>query len=527
MAAELFVGIDVGTTGCRALAVDAEGVVRAEATTEYGFAMPRPGWTEQDPEEWWSGAVRCLRSLVAQVGAGAIRGVGLTGQMHGSVFLDGRGAVIRPALLWNDQRTVAQCDAIEARVGSERLYALAGNPALTGFTAPKLLWVREHEPDAYARLAHLLLPKDYVRFRLTGAIATDVTDASGTLLLDVAGRRWSQEILAALDIDERILPALYESADVTGAVSEEAARATGLAAGTPVVAGAGDQAAGAVAAGAVTPGIAAVAVGTSGVVFLPSEEPVHPRADDVAAPPGLEPESLKTVHSFCHAVPGLWHAMGVMLSAGGSLRWLRDALYAAEAAEAARQGADVYDRITADAAEVAPGAEGLLFLPYLAGERTPHFDPFVRGSFLGLSLGHRRQHLARAVLEGIAFGLRDCLDLVRRLAGEPAEVRIMGGGAKSEVWREIIAAVLGVPLRRLGVDEGPALGAAILAAVGVGAFADVRSACQAMVRLGSVTEPPASWPSLYEALLLAYRGAYRQVAPVFREAPIGPPNEGR
>lgn len=538
----LFVGIDVGTGGVRVLAVDPEGRVAAQATQEYPLHVPRPGWTEQDPADWWAAAAACLRRVTAAVPAGAIAAVGVTGQMHGSVFLDRRGQVIRPALLWNDQRTAAECQEIEARVGREQLLALAGNPALTGFTAPKVLWLRRHEPEHYAALAHLLLPKDYIRFRLTGALATDVADASGTLLLDVARRRWSDPILAALEIDPAILPAVYEGPEVTGRVTAEASRETGLPAGTPVVAGGGDQAAGAVGVGIVAPGMASVSLGTSGVVFAATDRPAHlahagapsdaaapaqaPAAGattsgaaapgSAAPPPGLPAAALATVHSFCHAVPGQWHVMGVMLAAGGSLRWLRDALYAREAAEARTQGRDPYDAITAEAATVPPGAAGLLFLPYLTGERTPHADPHARGAFIGLGLHHSRAHVARAVIEGISLGLRDSLDLIRALGVSVAELRLTGGGARSPFWRQVLAAALGAPLRMLAVDEGPAFGAAILAAVGAGCYPTVAAAAAAMVRPEAQVPADPDLAARYDALVPIFRTAYRQNQPIFQ-----------
>ncbi|MBP2020197.1 xylulokinase [Symbiobacterium terraclitae] len=516
---EIYIGIDIGTGGARVLAVDRAGRVVAQATQEYPLLTPRPGWTEQDPADWWAATAACLRRVTAEVGPGRVRGVGLTGQMHGSVFLDDRGQVVRPALLWNDQRTQAQCDEITVRVGTDRLLALAGNRALTGFTAPKLLWLRQHEPDAYARVRHLLLPKDYLRYRLTGEFATDVADASGTLLLDVAARRWSEPILEALEIDPAILPRLAEGPEVTGFVTPPAAAETGLPAGTPVVGGGGDQAANAVGVGLVTEGAASLALGTSGVVFAASGQPGHVRngagPGEAVAPPGLPEDSLSTIHSFCHAVPGMWHVMGVMLSSGGSLRWLRDALYAREAAEDRQAGREPYDRVTGEAATVPAGAEGLLFLPYLTGERVPYPDPSARGAFVGLGLQHTRAHVARAVMEGIAFGLRDNLDLVRALGVGVAELRITGGGSRSPLWRTILAAALGVPLRRMAVDEGPAFGAAILAAAGTGAYPDVASACAAMIRTGDAVPVDPDLAARYAELLPVFRQCYAQLKTVF------------
>ncbi|HYF91717.1 MAG TPA: xylulokinase [Symbiobacteriaceae bacterium] len=500
----IFLGVDVGTSGARVLAVDASGRLAAIATAEYPLLTPRPGWTEQNPTDWWSAVASCLRQVAAAVPPAEIRAIGLTGQMHGSVFLDAAGEVIRPALLWNDQRTEAECREIEERVGKERLLALCGNRALTGFTAPKVLWLRNHAPEHYARLAHLLLPKDYIRYRLTGDFATDVSDASGTLLLDVAARSWCEPVMKALDLPASMLPRLYEGTGVTGRVSAAAAAATGLPAGLPVVAGGGDQAAGAVGVGLAAPGMASLSLGTSGVVFAACSQPGH-LAPAATAPPGLPPESITTVHSFCHAVPGVWHVMGVMLSAGGSLRWARDTLYAGQS----------YDALTGEAAAVPPGAEGLLFLPYLTGERVPHPDPGARGAFVGLGLRHVRAHLARAVLEGIALGLRDNLDLVRALGVPVQELRVTGGGARSPLWRDILAAALESPLRMLAVDEGPAFGAAILAAAGTSHFADVAAACAAMVKPAGGVPVDAALAEQYARLLPTFRELYLQLRTVF------------
>jgi xylulokinase len=513
----LFIGIDIGTSGARVIAVDAEGRLAAMATEEYPLLMPQPGWTEQNPSDWWDAVAACLRKVTAAVDVGRVQGIGLTGQMHGSVFLDAAGDVIRPALLWNDQRTEAEVAEITERVGYERLLALCGNRALTGFTAPKVLWLRNHEPEHYARLAHLLLPKDYIRYRLTDAFASEMSDASGTLLLDVAARTWSLPVVEALGIDPAVLPTLHEGTGITGYVTPAAAAATGLPAGIPVVGGGGDQAAGAVGVGLVAPGMASLSLGTSGVVFAASAEPGHLSSGAAATPAGLPPEALSTVHSFCHAVPGMWHVMGVMLSSGGSLRWLRDALYPRETAEARAAGLEPYDTLTAEAAGVAPGAEGLLFLPYLTGERVPHPDPKARGAFVGLGLGHGRSHMARAVLEGIAFGLRDNLDLIRALGVPVEELRLTGGGAKSPLWRQILAAVLEAPLRLLAVDEGPAFGAAILAAAGTGHFPDVPAACAAMVRPAEGVAVDPSLAGAYQKYLPVFRKAYIQLKPVFPE----------
>ncbi|MGE5674972.1 MAG: xylulokinase [Mycobacterium leprae] len=490
----LFIGIDVGTSGVRTIAVDEAGSLVAQATTEHPLHVPQPGWTEQDPQDWWNGAVQSLRQVVAALGqrAGEIAAVGLTGQMHGSVFLDEDGKVIRPAILWNDQRTVEEAALIEELIGRDRLIELTGNRALTGFTAPKIVWLRRHEPDNYARIAQILLPKDYIRYRLTGAYATDVADASGTLLFDVAHRRWSEEVCGALFIPEQWLPEACEGPEVTGTVTLLAAGLTGLPAGIPVVAGGGDQAAGAVGVGLAAPGAVSVSIGTSGVVFAATNSPL------------TEPEAR--LHSFCHAVPGQWHLMGVMLSAGGSLRWVRDTLYTPETG---------YDEIGAEAASVPPGAEGLLFAPYLTGERSPHADPFARGAYVGLGLHHRRPHMTRAAMEGIAWGLKDSLEIMANLGIHAEELRIIGGGAKGAVWRQIMAAIFNKPLRRMAIEEGPAFGAAILGAVGAGAFPDVATACAAMVRTADAEQPDPALAARYAELYPAFRALYPALKPLF------------
>ena len=463
----LLAGLDVGTSSVKGLLVSGDdGAVVARAEVPHRLSHPRPGWAEQDPEDWWAGAQAVLERLGA---AGEIGAIGLTGQMHGLVALDAADRVLRPAMLWNDGRTGAECAEIEQSVGPKRLIELTGNRALTGFTAPKLRWIARHEPEVHARIDRVMLPKDYVRLRLCGEHATDVADASGTLLFDVARRRWSDEMLAALEVDPAWLPRALESPDVSGIT-------TG---GIPVAAGAGDQAAGALGVGVDRPPPAPVSVvlGTSGVVFA--------AADAFAADPQAR------VHAFCHAVPDGWHSMGVMLSAAGSLRWLADALAAPGSG-----GADIA-ALAEEARAWEPGVEGLTFLPYLAGERTPHADPDARGAFSGLSLRHDRGALARAVLEGVAFGLRDGLDLVAANAGAPALGRVSGGGARSTLWLQILASVLELPLQRVAVDEGASFGAALLGGVAAGAFGDVHEAVAACVRPGDIVEPVAEWIEPY------------------------------
>ena len=485
-------GLDVSTTATKAIVLDRDGAVVGLAAEEYAYATPRPRWSEQDPELWWRAACGAIPAALRAAGIApeAIDAIGLTGQMHGLVLLDADDRVLRPAILWNDQRTGAQCDAIRATVGSERLIAITGNDALTGFTAPKLLWVRDEEPEVFAATAHVLLPKDLVRLRLSGDHAVDRADGAGTLLFDLARRDWSPEVLAALGVDPAWMPTTYEGPAVTGVVSASGAAATGLRAGTPIVAGGGDQAAAAVGLGSVRPGVVSVSLGTSGVVFATTDRPV------------VEPRGR--VHAFCHSVPDRWHVMGVMLSAAGSLRWFRDALAPGTA----------FDALTAEAGAVPPGSDGLLFLPYLTGERTPHPDPLARGAFVGLTVGHGRPHLARAVLEGVAFGLRDGLDLMGEVGVRASEVRVTGGGSRSPLWRQILADVLEADVRTTSTAEGAAQGAAILAAVGAGWFASVDAACDAFVSVGEALAPTEAVPAYREAHA-RYRGLYPALAPTF------------
>lgn len=477
------VGLDVGTTGVKALALTPDGDVVASAARGYALSTPHPGFAEQDPHDWWRAAADAL----AEVSAGRdVAGIGLSGQMHGLVVLDDAGGVIRPAILWNDQRTAAECEEIEALVGLERLIALTGNRALPGFTAPKLLWLRRHEPESYARIARVMLPKDYVRMRLTGAWATDASDASGTLLLDVGRRGWSPDVLAALDIPAAWLPQVIESSEQAGLTT--ASDTVSLA--VPVAAGAGDQPAAAVGVGAVRPGTLSVVLGTSGVVLAPLPAYAH------------EPQAR--VHAFCHAVPDTWQAMGVMLSAAGSLRWLRDTV-----------APDMpFERLVAEAEPWRPGAEGLLFLPYLAGERTPHVDPDARGAFVGLELRHDRGALVRAVLEGVAFGLADSLELLRGLGVEATTARVSGGGARSRLWLEIVASVLGIPLELTESAEGSAFGAALLGGVAGGVFDDVGAAVASCVRVTGTIEPDPAWHETYREAHERYRALY----PALRDA---------
>jgi len=487
-------GIDVSTTATKAVLVDPSGVVVGIGSAEYGYEVPQPLWSEQDPELWWSGAVAAIRSVLASTGVAGtdIAAIGLTGQMHGAVLLDAADAVLRPAILWNDQRTAAECDAIRAAVGRERLIAITGNDALTGFTAPKLVWVRDHEPDVWRRVAHLLLPKDFVRLRLTGEHALDKADGAGTILFDLAARDWSPVVLGALGIDPAWMPPTFEGPMPTGGVTTSAAAATGLRPGTPVVAGGGDQAANAVGTGVVSPGTVALSLGTSGVIFAATDRPIF--------------EPAGRVHAFCHAVPDRWHLMSVMLSAAGSLRWFREAL---------APDLSFADLVEA-AGEVPAGSDGLLFLPYLTGERSPHPDPLARGAFVGLTVRHDRRHLTRAVLEGVAFGLRDGLDLMIA-AGMPApdEIRVSGGGTSSALWRQILADVLDAEIATVNTTEGAAFGAALLGAVGAGWFSTVDTACAALVSATRVAVPGAD-AGAYAERHAAYRELYPALSPTFR-----------
>ena len=480
----VLLGLDVGTGGARAVAVDESGEVGAEASSEYPLHSPRPGWTEQDPEDWWEGAREALGKVAVEVREAGreVVGLGLTGQMHGSVFLDASGEVIRRALLWNDQRTEAQCREITDAVGEERLIQITGNPALTGFQAPKVLWLRDEEPENYSRVARVLLPKDYIRLRLTGEYATDASDAAGTLLLDARERDWSAEILAALEIPAEWMPAVFEGPERTGELGRSVAGELGLPPGVPVSAGGGDNAAAAVGVGVIDAGLLSSSIGTSGVLFAPADE--------------FAPDPSGRIHAFCHAVPGEYHLMGVTLSAGGSLRWWRESL------------GKGYDELVQAASEIEPGAEGLIFLPYLSGERTPHLDPRARGAFFGLTARHGVAHMTRALVEGVVFSLKDSLEIMRRLDLTVGQVRATGGGARSALWRELQADVYGVPIHRTTADEGPAYGAALLAGAAAGVYSDVEAACSTVRLRDEVTEPDPKRTRIYDQLYEVYRSLY-------------------
>jgi xylulokinase len=483
----VFLGIDISTTATKALLVDETGAVVAVASSSHTLQTPKPLWSEQDPHEWWRAASISIRSVLEKAGVGGERigAVGLTGQMHGLVLLDAAGNVLRPAILWNDQRTQSQCDEIHRRIGKERFIQITGNVALTGFTAPKILWVKENEPEVFAKAVHVLLPKDYIRYKLTGEYAMDKADGAGTVLFDLKSRDWSHEVLDALGIDATWMPSTYEGPEFTGQVTAEAASLTGLKVGIPVAAGGGDQAAQAVGVGAVEPGVVALTVGTSGVVF--------------ATTPSALIEPGGRLHAFCHAVPNMWHFMGVMLSAAGSLQWYRDAL----APEMS------FDDLLKEAESVSAGSDSLQFLPYLSGERTPHPDPLARGAFIGLTLRHNRAHMTRAVLEGVSFGLKDSFTLIQNAGlGAIRQVRASGGGTKGTLWRQILASVLETELVTVNTTEGAAYGAALLAGVGAGTWHDVVSACKASVKITGSVLPVSSQVDVYRNSYALFQELY-------------------
>lgn len=497
-------GIDIGTSGTKTLVCNPRGKVLATATAGHDLSAPKLGWSEQDPRQWWGVACRATRAAVkkAKIKGDSIRAIGLSGQMHGSVFLADGPRPLRPALLWNDQRTAAECDAIEQAAGGRaKLIEMVGNPALTGFTAPKILWVRRHEPRIYGKTRHILLPKDYIRYCMTGEYATDVGDASGTLLLDVKRRAWHGEVLSRLEIDPSLLPRCYESHEVTGQVTREAAALLGVKPGTIVVAGSGDQPAGAVGNGIVTGGIVSATIGTSGVVFAHADEPTY------------DPHGR--VHTMCSAVAGKWCVFGCMLSAGGSLQWFRNQLGHAEMAAAKRSKRDPYELLIAEAEKAAPGSEGLFFLPYLTGERCPYPDPHARGGWIGLTARHSRADLIRSLLEGVTFGMNDALSILREMGIAIDAVRLSGGGARSEFWRRLQADIYNLPVATINAEEGPAYGAAILAGVGVGVWRDVPQACQAVIRETHRYRPRKKNAEKYRRCHEQYQSLYRALRDEF------------
>ncbi|CAA9445036.1 MAG: Xylulose kinase [uncultured Phycisphaerae bacterium] len=490
-------GIDIGTSGTKTLICDEDGKVLATAMAEHPIFSPKPGWSEQEPEDWWTATCTATKAVLkkAKVKPADVGGIGLSGQMHGSVFLGDGTKALRRALLWNDQRTAEQCRQIEAKAGGrEALIELVANPALTGFTAPKILWLREHEPKTYAKVKHILLPKDYIRLRMTGEYATEVSDASGMLLLDVKSRTWSDKLLSLLEIDKGVLGKLYESAEVTGTLHEEGARALGLRPGIPVVGGAGDQAAGAVGNGIVSAGIVSATLGTSGVVFAHSEQPT------------LDP--LGRVHTMCHAVPGKWCVFGCMLSAGGSFQWLRNTLGQDEVSEARKRKVDPYELLVEQAATAPAGCEGLFFLPYLTGERCPHPDPNARGGWIGLTARTSRAMLIRSLMEGVTFGMRDALEIMRQMNIPVTQVRASGGGARSPFWRQLQADVYQTPIVLTNAMEGPAYGVALLAGVGTGVWSSVEEACKRSIKQTEKVAPNKKSAAGYDKFFRTYDKLY-------------------
>lgn len=491
----LLLGIDLSTTGAKALLIDEKGSVVCSATTPLSLSTPRDLWSEQEPRDWWEATVNSIKQALSLADSSGeeVAAIGLTGQMHGLVVLDHEGDVLRPAILWNDQRCGAECDEIRARVGFERLVRITGNDALTGFTAPKILWLSNHEPDVFGRIRHVLLPKDYIRYKLSGVMAMDKADGSGTMLFDLARRTWSPDILNSLNFPAEWFPPTFEGHETTSEVNAEAAELTGLKKGIPIVAGGGDQSAQAIGVGVVRPGTIAVTLGTSGVVFAATESPL------------IEPQGR--LHAFCHAVAGRWHLMGVMLSAAGSLQWYRDCLASDRS----------FEELVNEASSVPAGSEGLIFLPYLSGERTPHPDPLARGAFIGLTTRHGRAHLTRAVLEGVAFGLKDMFELMKGVGLGPIEqVRVSGGGAKSSLWRQILADVLEAELVTTNTTEGAAYGAALLAGVGAGVWPDVDTACAQTIVITDRVTPKAENIPRYRALYEHYKNLYPTLKATFQ-----------
>lgn len=491
-----YLGVDLGTGGTKTVLFDEKGSVIAAATEEYPLYQPQNGYAEQQPQDWADAVLRTMAAVMAKSGVSgdAVKGIGLSGQMHGLVMLDRQNAVIRPAIIWCDQRTAAECAEITRLVGAERLIEITANPALTGFTASKILWVRNHEPENYAKCAHILLPKDYIRFILTGEYATEVSDASGMQLLDVPNRCWSDEVLEKLGIDKALLGKVYESPEITGYLTAEAAAKTGLAAGIPVVGGAGDNAAAAIGTGVAEDGKAFTTIGTSGVVFAHSS--------------GISIDPKGRVHTFCCAVPNCWHVMGVTQAAGLSLKWFRDNFCDAEKQTAKGMGVDEYYLMDKEAEQSPIGANRLLYLPYLMGERTPHLDADVRGMFFGLSAIHSRRDMLRAVMEGVTYSLRDCLEVFREMHIEVSDMMACGGGGSSPLWRQMLADLFGCPIQTTASKEGPALGAAILAMVGTGAYATVPEACRAIVGTDKICKPNAAAMPVYEQYYRLYCGIY-------------------
>ncbi len=507
---QALLGIDLGTTGVKAALFAAEdGHVISSAFVDYPLVHPHPGWAEQDPELWWQATVIAIRSCLSEgavygVVPADVRGAGLSGQMHGVVLLDKNYKVLRPCIIWADQRSDAQCRWMTEQVGASRLIEYVSNPALPGFSAPKALWVRDNEPEIFAQTRTIILPKDYIRFRLTGVLAMEISDAAGTCLLDVKHGIWSQEVLHAIGFDPSLMPPVVAADAVCGSITYEVEQLTGLIVGTPVAGGGADNACGAVGNGVVRPGLALVSIGTSGVLLAHAATPQV----DISGP-------IPRVHTFNHAVPHAWYLMGVTQSAGLSLRWLRDNIGLPEQALERWTGLDAYELLTKEAEGVSPGSDGLLFLPYLQGERTPHLDAYARGGWIGLTASHTRRHLVRAVLEGVAYSLKDCFAIIQEQGLELEQLRATGGGAKSLLWRQILADVLGVQLVTTTAEEGPAFGAALLAGVASGVYPSVPQACDITVRVVHHTEPRPELESVYERAYEKYRALYPALKPIF------------
>lgn len=499
-----FIGVDIGTTGAKAVLMDINGVVVSTATNEYPMFTPLPLWAEQNPEDWWTAACQSIREVMKKgnVKSSDVKGIGLTGQMHGLVTLDSNGKVLYPCIMWNDQRTGEECKEITDQIGSKKLLTITGNQVLPGFTAPKILWLKKNKPEVYSKIKKVLLPKDYIRYKLTNEFFTDVSDASGTSLLNVKERTWSEEILNKLEIPFDWLPAVVESITQTASITKQASALTGLTEGTPVFAGGGDQATGAIGSGAVKEGTISIVLGTSGVVFTHSDNY------------RIEPEGK--LHAFCHSVPGKWHLMGVTLSASGSFRWYRDTFAFEERIAAEESGRDVYEILTSQAESVTAGSEGLFFLPYLTGERTPYPDPNAKGAFIGLNVRHTKSHLTRAILEGVAYSLKDCYELISNLGIKAERLIISGGGAKSKLWRSIIADIFNAEINTLTCTEGAPYGAAILAAVGTGNYKTVNEACDKILKIESKNEPSKNNVSIYNDFYSIYKQLYPQLKNSFQ-----------
>jgi len=498
-------GIDIATSGVKTIIIDPDGAIRGDGFHSYPTSTPNPGWVEQEPRDWWRCTAASIRDALAaaEVDPADIAGIGLSGQMHGATFVDPAGEPLRPCLIWADTRTGPQCARLEGIFGHDKLVELTCNPALASFTATKIMWVQDNQPEIFAATHKVLLPKDYIRFKLTGVYATELSDASGTSLLDVRNRRWSADVLAGLQIPESMMPDVYESSFASGRISAAAAAETGLAEGTPVVGGAGDVAAGAVGSGATRSGIVTIIMGSGGVVF--------------AATDGVVMDKANAMQTCCHAVEGMWHVMGVMLSCSFSMRYYKETFADTETAAAEASGADVYLMLNEQAATVPPGSEGLIFLPYLNGERTPHRDPYARGAFVGMTLRHGKPHYVRSVMEGVAYGLRDSVEIIRELGTDVKQVRAVGGGASSALWRQILADTFNCQIATINVTEASALGVAILAGVGAGVYDSVQAGCDRTIRLTSTTEPIAGNVGVYEGFYKRFRALYPALKDQFRD----------